>query len=160
MLNTLFSPWPSFSEEEGNAVRGVLLSNKVNYWTGTEGRDFEKEFAAWCGAEYAIALGNGTLALDVALKALNIGLGDEVITTSRTFLASASSIVTSGAKPVFADVDRNSQNITAESISAVLTPQTKAVIVVHLAGMPAEMDAIMQLSEKHGFCVIEDCVVP
>jgi len=157
MLNTLFSPWPSFSEEEGNAVRGVLLSNKVNYWTGTEGRDFEKEFAAWCDAEYAIALGNGTLALDVALKALNIGLGDEVITTSRTFLASASSIVTSGAKPVFADVDRNSQNITAGSIAAVLTPQTKAVIVVHLAGMPAEMDAIMQLAEKYGFSVIEDC---
>ena len=157
MLNTPFSPWPSFTTEEANAVADVILSNKVNYWTGTEGRDFEKEFAAWCGAEYAIALGNGTLALDVALKALNVGLGDDVITTSRTFLASASSIVTSGAKPVFADVDRNSQNISAESIAAVLTPQTKAVIVVHLAGMPAEMDAIMKMSEEHRFYVIEDC---
>jgi dTDP-4-amino-4,6-dideoxygalactose transaminase len=157
MLNIPFAPWPSFTNEEAKAVYNVLLSNKVNYWTGTEGRDFEKEFATWCGADYAIALGNGTLALDIALKALDVGIGDEVITTSRTFLASASSIVTSGAKPVFADVDRNSQNITAESIAAVLTPYTKAVIVVHLAGMPAEMDAIMQLSEKHGFYVIEDC---
>ena len=157
MLNTLFSPWPSFTQEEADAVSRVLLSNKVNYWTGNECREFEKEFAAWAGCEYAIALGNGTLALDVALKALGVGEGDEVITTPRTFLASASSIVTSGAAPVFADVDLNSQAITAESIQAVLTPKTKAVIVVHLAGMPAEMDAIMALSQQHGFYVIEDC---
>ena len=157
MLNTPFSPWPSFTTDEADAVSRVVLSNKVNYWTGTEGREFEKEFASWADSEYAIALGNGTLALDVALKALNIGAGDEVITTPRTFLASASSIVTAGAAPVFADVDLNSQAITAESIKAVLTPKTKAVIVVHLAGMPAEMDAIMALSEQHGFYVIEDC---
>lgn len=157
MLNTPFSPWPSFTQEEADAVSRVLLSNKVNYWTGNECREFEKEFAAWTGCEYAIALGNGTLALDVALKALGVGEGDEVITTPRTFLASASSIVTSGAAPVFADVDLNSQAITAESIQAVLTPKTKAVIVVHLAGMPAEMDAIMALSEQHDFYVIEDC---
>ncbi|EGQ8108441.1 DegT/DnrJ/EryC1/StrS aminotransferase family protein [Vibrio parahaemolyticus] len=157
MLNTPFSPWPSFSQEEADAVSQVLLSNKVNYWTGNECREFEKDFAAWVGCEYAIALGNGTLALDVALKALGVGEGDEVITTPRTFLASASSIVTSGAAPVFADVNLNSQAITAESIQAVLTPKTKAVIVVHLAGMPAEMDAIMALSEQHGFYVIEDC---
>lgn len=157
MLNTPFSPWPSFTQEEADAVSRVLLSNKVNYWTGNECREFEKEFAVWVGCEYAIALGNGTLALDVALKALGVGEGDEVITTSRTFLASASSIVTSGAAPVFADVDLNSQAITAESIQAVLTPKTKAVIVVHLAGMPAEMDAIMALSQQHGFYVIEDC---
>ncbi|BCV40214.1 DegT/DnrJ/EryC1/StrS family aminotransferase [Shewanella algae] len=157
MLNTPFSPWPSFTQEEADAVSRVLLSNKVNYWTGSECREFEKEFAAWVGCEYAVALGNGTLALDVALKALNVGEGDEVITTPRTFLASASSIVTAGANPVFADVDLNSQAITAESIEAVLTPKTKAVIVVHLGGMPAEMDAIMALSEKHGFYVIEDC---
>ncbi len=157
MLNTPFSPWPSFTQEEADAVSRVLLSNKVNYWTGNECREFEKEFAAWTGCEYAIALGNGTLALDVALKALGVGEGDEVITTPRTFLASASSIVTSGAAPVFADVDLNSQAITAESIQSVLTPNTKAVIVVHLAGMPAEMDAIMALSQQHGFYVIEDC---
>ncbi|WP_210449778.1 DegT/DnrJ/EryC1/StrS family aminotransferase [Vibrio crassostreae] len=156
-MNNNFSPWPSFTQEEADAVSKVVLSNKVNYWTGQEGREFEKEFAAWVGCEYAVALGNGTLALDVALKAFGVGQGDEVITTSRTFLASASSIVTAGATPVFADVDLNSQNITAESIQAVLTPKTKVVIVVHLAGMPAEMDAIMALSEQHGFKVIEDC---
>ncbi|GIU24573.1 DegT/DnrJ/EryC1/StrS aminotransferase family protein [Shewanella sp. MBTL60-007] len=157
MLNTPFSPWPSFSQEEADAVSSVILSNKVNYWTGNECREFEREFAAWTGCNYSIALGNGTLALDLALRALNVGEGDEVITTSRTFLASASSIVTCGASPVFADVDLNSQAITAESIAEVLTPKTKAVIVVHLAGMPAEMDAIMDLSKKHGFFVIEDC---
>ncbi|EHI9277788.1 DegT/DnrJ/EryC1/StrS aminotransferase family protein [Vibrio vulnificus] len=157
MLNTQFSPWPSFTQEEADTVSRVLLSNKVNYWTGTECREFEKEFAAWVGCEYAIALGNGTLALDLALKALGVGEGDEVITTSRTFLASASAIVTAGANPVFADVDLNSQNITAETIGKVVTEKTKAVIVVHLAGMPAEMDAIMALAAERGFYVIEDC---
>lgn len=157
MLNTPFSPWPSFTQQEADAVSRVVLSNKVNYWTGIEGREFEKEFATWADSEYAVALGNGTLALDIALKALGVGAGDEVITTPRTFLASASSIVTAGSVPVFADVDLNSQAITAESIKAVLTPKTKAVIVVHLAGMPAEMDDIMALSKEHGFYVIEDC---
>ncbi|XPP90680.1 DegT/DnrJ/EryC1/StrS family aminotransferase [Photobacterium leiognathi subsp. mandapamensis] len=157
MLNTPFSPWPSYTLEEADAINRVLLSNKVNYWTGTECREFEKEFAKWVGSSYAVALSNGTLALDVALKAMNIGKDDDVIVTSRTFLASASSIVTSGANPVFADVDLNSQNITAETIKAVLTPNTKAVIVVHLAGMPAEMDEIMALAEEHNFYVIEDC---
>jgi dTDP-4-amino-4,6-dideoxygalactose transaminase len=157
LLNTPFSPWPSFTKIEADAVTRVLLSNKVNYWTGSECREFEKEFAAWTNCSYAIALGNGTLALDLALQALGVGDGDDVVTTPRTFLATASSIITAGACPIFADVDLNSQNITAESIEAVLTPKTKAVIVVHLAGMPAEMDAIMSLSEKHGFYVIEDC---
>ena len=157
MLNSPLSPWPSFTEEEVSAVQKVLLSNKVNYWTGQECREFETEFAAWVGTDYAVALANGTLALDAALKGLNVGAGHEVITTSRTFLATASSIVTSGATPVFADVDLNSQNITAGSIEAALTPKTKAVIVVHLAGMPAEMDEIMELAEKHDFYVIEDC---
>lgn len=157
MLNTPFSPWPSFTQEEADAVSRVLLSNKVNYWTGQECREFEKEFAAWSDCNYAIALGNGTLALDLALKALNVGDGDEVIVTPRTFLASVSSVVTAGATPVFADVDLNSQNIEASTIEAVITPKTKAVIVVHLAGMPADMDPIMALAEKHGFYVIEDC---
>ena len=157
MLNTPFSPWPSFTQEEADAVSRVVLSNQVNYWTGTECREFEKEFASWIGTDYAVALSNGTLALDVALKALGVGHGDDVITTPRTFLASASSIVTAGANPVFADVDLNSQVITADSIKAVLTPNTKAVIVVHLAGMPAEMDAIMALSKERGFFVVEDC---
>ncbi|MDA7870374.1 DegT/DnrJ/EryC1/StrS aminotransferase family protein [Akkermansiaceae bacterium] len=157
MLNTPFSPWPAFSEEEGDAVKDVLLSNRVNYWTGQECREFEKEFAAFADCSHAIALGNGTQALEVALHALGVQPGDEVITTPRTYLATASAIVMLGAIPVFADVDRNSQNITAESIEAVRTPKTKAVIVVHLAGMPAEMDAIMALASEHALKVIEDC---
>jgi len=157
MLDIPFSPWPCYSQREADAVSKLILSNRVNYWTGTEGRKFEREFAEWADCEYAIALGNGTLALDIALKALGIGSGDEVITTSRTFLASASSIVIAGAVPVFADVSLNSQNVTAETIEAVITENTKAVIVVHLAGMPAEMDAIMALAEKYDLKVIEDC---
>ncbi|WLG58602.1 DegT/DnrJ/EryC1/StrS aminotransferase family protein [Pseudomonas extremorientalis] len=157
MLNSPFSPWPSFTEEEADAVRDVILSNKVNYWTGTQGREFEKEFAAWAGTEYAIGLANGTVALDLALKALGIGAGDEVIVTSRTFLASVSSIVNAGAVPVFADVDRDSQNFSAQTIRAVLTPRTRAVICVHLAGWPCDMDPIMALAEEFDLKVIEDC---
>nr|WP_246888450.1 DegT/DnrJ/EryC1/StrS aminotransferase family protein [Pseudomonas chlororaphis] len=157
VLNTPFSPWPSFSDEEANAVRDVILSNKVNYWTGTQGREFEKEFAAWAGTQYAIALANGTVALDLALKALGIGAGDEVIVTSRTFLASVSSIVNAGATPVFADVDRDSQNFTAQSIRTVMTPRTRAVICVHLAGWPCDMDPIMALAQEFDLKVIEDC---
>ena len=157
MLNTPFSPWPSFTEEEANAVRDVVLSNKVNYWTGQECREFEKEFATWSGTEYAIALMNGTVALDAALLALGVGKGDEVIVTPRTFLASVSSIINAGAIPVFAEVDADSQNITAETIQAVLTPRTRAIICVHLAGRPCDMDPIMQLAEQHKLFVIEDC---
>jgi dTDP-4-amino-4,6-dideoxygalactose transaminase len=163
MLNTYFSPWPSFTREEADAISDILLSNKVNYWTGKEGREFEKEFAHWADCKHSIALANGTLALDLALAALNVGarnggnINDEVIVTPRTFLASVSSVVTAGAKPVFADVDLNSQNIEAHSIEQAVTSKTKAVIVVHLAGMPADMDPIMALAEKHGFYVIEDC---
>ncbi|MCL5041550.1 MAG: DegT/DnrJ/EryC1/StrS aminotransferase family protein [Gammaproteobacteria bacterium] len=157
MLNTPFSPWPSFTDEEATAVRDVLLSNKVNYWTGQHCREFEREFAAWADSRYAIALANGTLALDLALKGLGIGPGDEVVVTSRTFLASASSIVTAGAVPVFADVDAESQNITAETVRAVLTPRTRAIICVHLAGWPCDMDPIMALAAEHDLRVIEDC---
>ena len=157
MLNTKFSPWPSFTTEEANAVRDVVLSNKVNYWTGTECRSFEKEFAAWCGTQHAVALGNGTLALDVALKALGIGPGDEVVVTPRTFMASVSCVVNAGATPVFADVEADSGNLSAATIARVLTPATRAVIVVHLAGWPCDMDPIMALAAQHGFKVIEDC---
>lgn len=157
MLNTPFAPWPDFTDEEADAVKNVILSNKVNYWTGTECREFEKEFAAWVETDYAIALGNGTLALDVALKALGIGVGDEVIVTPRTFLASVSCIINAGAVPIFADVDRDSQNITVETIQSVLTPRTKAIICVHLAGLPCDMDPIMELANTHNLYVIEDC---
>jgi dTDP-4-amino-4,6-dideoxygalactose transaminase len=157
MLNGPFSPWPSFSQQEADAVSQVLLSNKVNYWTGSECRDFEKEFATWSHVPFAIALMNGTVALDLALKALNVGAGDEVIVTPRTFLASVSSIVTAGATPVFADVDRDSQNITPETVAKAITPRTKAIIAVHLAGWPCDMDGLMALAEQHNLVVIEDC---
>src|SRR6185437_6033770 len=111
MLNTPFSPWPAFTPEEIAAVSAVLASGRVNYWTGERTREFERRFAEWCGTRYAVAVANGTLALDLALKALGIGPGDEVVVTPRTFIASASTVVTAGAIPVFADVDRNSQNL-------------------------------------------------
>jgi len=157
MLNTSLSPWPSFSEAEADAIKQTLLSNRVNYWTGQECIEFEKEFAAWCGTRHAIALANGTLALDLALKGLDIGLGDEVVVTPRTFIASVSCVVNAGATPVFADVDPESGNITSQTIAAVLTPRTKAIICVHLAGWPCDMDPIMALAEQYGLKVIEDC---
>jgi len=157
MLNTPFSPWPSFTQEEADAVARVLLSNRVNYWTGQECREFEREFAAWVGVPHAVALANGTVALDVALAALGIGPGDEVVVTPRTFMASASCVVTAGATPVFAEIDRDSGNLTADTIRAALTPKTRAVICVHLGGMPCDMDPIMALAAEHSLFVIEDC---
>ena len=163
MNKTDFAPWPSFTQEEANAVQGVLLSNKVNYWTGQEGREFEKEFAEFAGTSHAIALANGTLALDLILSGMAIGshycgyATDEVIVTPRSFMASVSTVVNAGAKPVFADVDRNSGNMSAATIAPMITPNTKAIIAVHLAGWPCDMDEIMALAEAHGIKVIEDC---
>jgi dTDP-4-amino-4,6-dideoxygalactose transaminase len=157
VLNTNFSPWPSFTPEEADAVQRVVLSNKVNYWTGNETREFEKEFAAWCQTRYAVALSNGTLALDVALKVLGVGPGDEVVVTPRTFIASISCVVNAGAVPVFADVEADSGNVSARTINAVLTAKTKAVICVHLAGWPCDMDPIMALAVQHRLKVVEDC---
>jgi len=157
MLQTAFPPWPSFTDEEADAVRRVVLSNRVNYWTGTECLALEKEFAQWCGTRHAVALANGTLALDVALKALGVGPGDEVVVTPRTFIASVSCVVNAGATPVFADVEPDSGNLSARTIAQVLTPRTKAVVCVHLAGWPCDMDPIMELAERHGLKVIEDC---
>ena len=157
MLNTNFSDWPSFSNEEILAVSDVLKSNKVNYWTGGICKEFEKEFAFWCNTKFSIAVSNGTLALEFAIKALKIGEGDEVIVTPRSYIASISSIVNAGAKPVFADVDLKSQNITPKSIRKVITNKTKAVICVHLSGWPCEMDEIMHIANEHNLYVIEDC---
>lgn len=157
MLNTGLSPWPSYTEEEAKAVSDVVLSNRVNYWTGNECREFEKEFARWSGAEYAVALANGTLALDVALQALGVGAGDEVIVTPRSFIASVSCVVNAGAVPVFADVEPESGNLSARTIREKLTSKTKAIICVHLAGWPCDMEPIMELAEETGIKVIEDC---
>ena len=151
------SQWPDFDEEQIEAATRVLRSGKVNYWTGQEGRLFEREFAQACGRRYAVALANGSVALELALHVLDIGPGDEVVVTPRSFVASASSVVLRGATPVFADVDPVSQNVTAESIDAVLSSRTKAFIVVHLAGWPCEMDPILALARERGLEVIEDC---
>ena len=151
------SQWPVFEADEVEAAAAVLRSGKVNRWTGEECNRFEKEYADYLGVPHVISLANGTLALELALHALGIGAGDEVITTPRSFFATAGCIVLSGAKAVFADIDPQSQNITAESIAAVITPRTRAVIVVHLAGWPADMEAICALGRERGIAIIEDC---
>ncbi len=153
----IINNWPVYSQQEIDTVTKVLKSGKVNYWTGNESREFEQEFAKFSETTFAIALSNGTVALDTALHALDIGHGDEVIVTSRTFLASVSSIVNSGADPVFADVDPDTQNIDFKTIHKVLTDKTKAIICVHLAGWPCDMDPIIELAVEHGLFVIEDC---
>lgn len=152
-----FSSWPNFATDEIKAASKILCSGKINYWTGDEGRKFEKEFAAFIGTKYAVALANGTVALEAALYALDIGVGDEVIVTPRTFIASSSCVVLRKAKPIFADVDPISQNITAATIEKVISPKTKAIVVVHLAGWSCDMDPIMRLAKKHQLYVIEDC---
>ena len=154
---TQLAPWPYFAPDEIEAAAAVLRSGKVNYWTGEEGRQFEREFADYAGCQHGVALANGTVALEAALRALGISAGDEVITTSRTFVASASCAVAVGARPVIADVDPNSQNITAETVSKVLSPHSKAIVAVHLAGWPCDMDPILELARVHGLKVIEDC---
>lgn len=152
-----FPAWPYFEADEIAAATRVLQSGKVNYWTGEEGRRFEEEFAAQADCKYAISVANGTVALELALHALGIGPGDEVIVPSRTFIASGSCVVMRGAKPVVADVDPNSQNLTAETIQPLVTPRTRAVVAVHLAGWPCDMDPIIALAGERDLKVIEDC---
>lgn len=152
-----FPPWPHYAQDEIDAVTAVLVSGRVNYWTGEEGRQFEAEFAAHVGTQHAVALMNGSVALELALRALDIGPGDEVVVPARSFVATASSVVLVGARPVFADVDPVSGNITAETVAAVLSSATRAVIMVHLGGLPCEMDAIMALARGRGLRLIEDC---
>lgn len=152
-----FAPWPSYGADEIEAVTAVLRSGRVNYWTGGEGRAFEQEYADALGRRHAITLANGTVALELALHAFGVGPGDEVITTSRTFIASASAAVMRGARPVVADVDRDSQNLTVETVAPLLTPRTRALIVVHLAGWPCDMPALRRFADEHDLILIEDC---
>lgn len=151
------APWPFYGEAELDAARAVLESGNVNYWTGSQCRAFETEFATYHGGGHAIALANGTLALELALRVLGIGSGDEVVVAPRSYFASASCCAMVGASSVFADVDADSQNITADTIEAAITPKTKAIIVVHLAGWPCKMPEIMRLARDRGLLVIEDC---
>lgn len=161
--SSTYPTWPTYSEEEVCAAADVIRSGKVNYWTGSHGARFEEAFADWNGTAHAIALANGTVALDLALQGLMIGWVnggselDEVIVTPRTFIASVSTVVNAGARPIFADVDRESGNLSVASIAAAITERTRAVIVVHIGGWPAEMARICSLADEAGFAVIEDC---
>lgn len=153
----MFPPWPLYEVDEIEAVVRVLASGKVNYWSGDEGRNFEREFAIYHGMPYAVAVANGTVALELALYALGIGPGHEVVVTPRTFVASVSSVVLSGAIPVFADVDPNSGNITPDTVRQVITGKTKAIMTVHLGGWPCDMNGFKTLADEHGLILIEDC---
>ncbi len=162
-MDSILPPWPCFSDEETQIVGNILASNKVNYWTGQIGREFEKEFAAWSDSKHAIAVTNGTLALDLALQGLGIGshnggsAKDEVIVTPRSFIASVSSVINAGAVPIFADVDIQSGNISPATIAPKINDATSAIIAVHLAGWPCDIKAIMALAKDNGLKVIEDC---
>ncbi|MBL8384250.1 MAG: DegT/DnrJ/EryC1/StrS family aminotransferase [Burkholderiales bacterium] len=152
-----FPPWPVYAADEIEAAAAVLRSGRVNYWTGSETREFEREYASHLGVRHAVALANGTVAIEAALHALGIGAGDEVVVTSRSFVASAACVALKGAVPVFADIDPDSQNVTATTIEAALSPRTRAILLVHLGGWPCEMDPIMTLARARGIKVIEDC---
>jgi len=152
-----FAPWPFYAADEIEGVSQVLASGRVNYWTGDEARAFERDYAEHTGCRHAIALANGTAALELALYALGIGAGDEVVVPSRAFIACASCAVMCGSLPVCAEIDSASQNLTADTIRAVLTPRTRAIIAVHLAGWPCEMDPIMELARQRDLKVVEDC---
>ena len=154
---TSLPSWPHYEPEEVEAVATVLRSGKVNYWTGEEARKFESEYAVSIGVEHAVALMNGTVALEAALYALGIGPGDEVIVPCQTFIATASAVVMRGGVPIMADIDPDSQNLTVATIEPLITRRTRAVIAVHLAGWPCERDALLALAARHNFYVIEDC---
>ena len=157
MTQLPLGPWPHFEDDDIAAVTDVLRSGKVNQWTGSTVSDFESAYAAHCGVAHAIAMANGTVTLEAALLALDVGPGDEVIVPSRTFMATASCVVARGARPVCADVDRESGNVTSATLEAMRSPRTRAVIVVHLGGWPCDMDSICDWAGVHGIAVIEDC---
>ena len=149
--------WPHFSDEDRKKVEEILLSGKVNYWTGEEGRKFEKEFSSYVGVNHSVTVDNGTNALILAAHALGISHGDEVIMAPRTFVASAFSIMHMGAKPVFVDIDKDSQNIDPNLIEQAITSNTKAIMAIHLAGWPCEIDMIQRICREHNLFLIEDC---
>lgn len=156
-VNPLRHTWPVIERDVQEAALKVLQSGKINYWTGQEARLFEQEYAAYLGVPYALAVSNGTLALELALRAAGVGEGDEVIVPSRTFIATAGCVAAVGATPVVADIDPATNNMTALSMAEVMTPRTRAVIVVHLGGYPAPLEEICGLAAQINAVVIEDC---
>ncbi len=154
---TTLPPWPIFEADELAAVEAVLRSGHVNYWTGDQCKLFERAWSDYHGGIHSLAMANGSLTLDTALRVLGIGASDEVIVSPRSYVASAMCAVLAGAKPVFADVDANSGNMTVASMEAVRTSRTKACIPVHIAGWPCDMPAISAWAAQHGIHIIEDC---
>ncbi|MET1074471.1 MAG: DegT/DnrJ/EryC1/StrS aminotransferase family protein [Umezawaea sp.] len=154
---TAMPSWPFFDDADLESAREVLASGRVNYWTGDHGRAFESEFAAAVGTEHAVAVSNGTVALELALRALGVDRGTEVVVPAATFIATASAVVACGGVPVVADVDPLSGCVTADTVAAVLTERTVAVVVVHLGGHPVDMDTVVALARSRGLFVVEDC---
>ncbi|MGB3808028.1 MAG: DegT/DnrJ/EryC1/StrS family aminotransferase [Erythrobacter sp.] len=152
------SRWPMHESDEIEAVTKVLLSGEVNALVhGTQNRAFEAEFAQYLGVSHALALSNGTVAIELALRALGIGPGDEVIVPARSFFATASAVVAAGASPIFADVEADTQNIDPNSVERLLCDRTRAIICVHLAGQPCDMDRLCTIATANGLRLIEDC---
>ncbi len=149
--------WPIMNDKMINSVSEILKSGKLNQWNNNAVKEFEQKFANHMNCNYAIAVFNGTVALELCIKTLGLKEADEVIVTPRTFIASASCCAWYGIKPVFVDVDRNSQNITLETIKSGITEKTKAIILVHLAGWPCDLEEICNYCREKGIYVIEDC---
>ena len=152
-----FPKWPHFEKDEVDALKKVIKSGRVNYWTGSQGKIFEEQFAKFSNTKYGIAVSNGTLALDAAYRSMGFSEGDEIITTPRTFIATSSTASLLGLIPKFADVDEDSGNITAKTIEPLISKNTKFISVVHLGGWPADMNEICDLAKSYNLKVIEDC---
>jgi dTDP-4-amino-4,6-dideoxygalactose transaminase len=151
-----FPDWPIFGDREEQLLLEVLHSGKWGELTGSKVMTFARDFAAFQGASYGVCVPNGTLALEVGLEALGVGHGDEIITTAYTFIATASSAFAVGARPIFVDIDPETNNIDPARIEAAITPRTKAIVPVHIGGQPADMDGVMEVARKHGIPVLED----
>ena len=149
--------WPKVSNQEKKIVQKILDSNNLNYWTGNECKHFEKEFSNFMGLKYSLCVSNGSVGLDIAIKALELPIGSEVIVTPRSYIASVTCVLNNNLKPVFADVDFNSQNISINTIKKIFSKKVKAIVLVHLAGMPCDMGPILKFAKKNKIRIIEDC---
>ncbi|WP_346785473.1 DegT/DnrJ/EryC1/StrS family aminotransferase [Aurantiacibacter flavus] len=152
------SHWPRHEADEIEAATAVLQSGRVNALVhGTENRAFEEEFARYVGVPHAIAVSNGTVSIELALRALGIGAGDEVIVPARSFFATASAVVAVGANPVFADVEVDTQNIDPASVERLIGENTRAIVCVHLAGQPCDMGRLCEIAAANELYLVEDC---